>query len=84
MPTFAERLQHLRERAGLTQQQLAEASGVNVWTIRGYEQGRREPNWKGAIQLAKALKVKVEVFADCVSRDDEPPAPKKRRGRKGA
>jgi hypothetical protein len=44
--TFAERLRQLRERAGLTQEQLVQASGVNIWTIRGYEQGRREPNVK--------------------------------------
>ncbi len=79
MPTFAERLQQLREKAALTQQQLADATGINVWTIRGYEQGRREPNWKAVIQLAKALGVKVETFADCTSQDDTPPAKKKGR-----
>jgi DNA-binding XRE family transcriptional regulator len=80
MPTFAERLQQLRDKAGLTQQQLADASGVNVWTIRGYEQGRREPNWKGAIQIAAALRVPVEAFADCVSDQDSEPPSKTRRG----
>jgi transcriptional regulator with XRE-family HTH domain len=67
MPTFGQKLQELRENAGLTQQQFACASGVNVWTIRGYEQGRREPNWKMAITLAGALGVPVEIFAVCSS-----------------
>ena len=68
--TFGEKLRQLRERAGLTQEQLAAASGVNLWTVRGYEQGRREPNWKGAIVLTRALGVTVEEFADCVSGED--------------
>src|SRR5262249_13617606 len=63
---YGERLRQLREQAGLTQEQLAERSGVNLWTLRGYEQCRLEPSWKGAIALAAAaLGVAVEAFADC-------------------
>src|SRR5262245_56438500 len=62
---YCERLQQLREKAGLTQEQLAERSGVKLWTLRGYEQGRREPNWKAALCLAVALGVAAEAFADC-------------------
>ena len=80
--SFGRRLQQLREKAGLTQQSLADASGVNLWTIRGYEQDRREPNWKVAIQLAQALGASVEAFADCVSKEEEQPA--KKMGRKPA
>jgi DNA-binding XRE family transcriptional regulator len=68
--TFSEKLRELREQANLTQEQLAQRSGVNLWTIRGYEQGRREPNWKGAIDLARALGVTVEAFAGCASKDE--------------
>ena len=63
--TFAEKLRQLRDAAGLTQEQMAERSGINLWTIRGYEQGRREPNWKGVLSLAKALNVAAEVFSEC-------------------
>ena len=63
--TFAEKLRQLRDAAGLTQEQLAERSGINLWTIRGYEQGRREPNWKGVLSLAQAIAVAAEVFAEC-------------------
>jgi transcriptional regulator with XRE-family HTH domain len=62
---FCERLQQLREKAGMTQEQLAERSGVKLWTLRGYEQGRREPSWKAALALAAALGVAAEAFADC-------------------
>jgi putative transcriptional regulator len=78
MQMFGERLRQLREKAGLTQERLAEASGVNVWTIRNYEQGRREPNWRVAIQLARAIGVTVEAFADC----SEQSSPKRARGSK--
>src|SRR5437016_12504904 len=77
---FCERLQQLREKASLTQEQLAERSGVNLWTLRGYEQGRREPSWKAALSLAAALGVAAEAFADCeegtaedAGQQDEPP-----------
>jgi transcriptional regulator with XRE-family HTH domain len=63
--TFAEKLRQLRDAAGLTQEQMAERSSINLWTIRGYEQGRREPNWKGVLSLAKALDVAAEVFSEC-------------------
>src|SRR5690242_5847718 len=82
--TFGEKLRQLRERAGLTQEQLAAASGVNLWTVRGYEQGRREPNWKGAIVLTRALGVTVEEFADCISGEDVREAEAPKRGGKGA
>ncbi len=66
MPTFANRLRELRKRAGLTQAQLAQSSGVPIGSIRNYEQGQREPYWDVAFRLAAALAVSVEVFADCV------------------
>jgi DNA-binding XRE family transcriptional regulator len=67
--------EQLREKAGLTQERLAEASDVNVWTIRSYEQGRRESNWKIAIDLARAVGVTVEAFTDCSSREESNPNP---------
>jgi DNA-binding XRE family transcriptional regulator len=82
--TFGEKLRQLREAAGITQEGLAASSGVNLWTLRGYEQGRREPNWKGAIVLARALGVSCEAFADCEDvtggdADDREPKPGKAR-----
>lgn len=83
--TFADKLRQLRDAAGLTQEQMAARSGINLWTIRGYEQGRREPNWKGVLSLAKALNVAAEVFSECdeSSTEEQSARPRGRPSRTG-
>jgi transcriptional regulator with XRE-family HTH domain len=44
-----------------------------IGSIRNYEQGQREPYWSVVFRLARALGVSVEVFAECVSKDEETP-----------
>lgn len=63
--SLADRLRELREQAGKTQAQLAEAAGVPIGSLRGYEQGQREPQWRVLFNLAAALGVTCEAFADC-------------------
>jgi transcriptional regulator with XRE-family HTH domain len=70
--TFGERLRQLRDRAGMTQAGLAEASGLPLGSLRNYEQGQREPYWSVVFKLADALGVPVEAFRDCLP--DEKPA----------
>ena len=48
------KLAQLRKAAGLTQAQLAEASGLSVRMIQNYEQGFRDVNGIG-IKRAKAI-----------------------------
>jgi transcriptional regulator with XRE-family HTH domain len=62
MPTFAERLKEFREKAGLTQAALAQATGLSLGVVRDYEQGRKEPALRSAFKLAGALGVSVEEF----------------------
>ena len=51
-------VRRLRLRAGLTQEGLAERSGVSVRTIRGIETGnRRNPQLASVVQLADALEL---------------------------
>jgi transcriptional regulator with XRE-family HTH domain len=64
--TLGQRLQRLRITAGLTQLQVADVAGVPVTTLRGWEVDRREPGFRAAVRLAKALGVSVEVLADTV------------------
>jgi transcriptional regulator with XRE-family HTH domain len=66
--SFAERLKDLRRQAGLTQEALAKESGLPVGTIRGYEQGQREPYWHVVPKLAVALGTDCNAFAE-VRRD---------------
>ena len=54
---FGKRLGQLREAAGLTQEQLAESSGVAYSTITSIEHGQRFTSLGGLKRLAKALKV---------------------------
>lgn len=61
------KLQYYRKRAGLTQAQLAEATGNSLRTLQHYEQGSKDLNQAAAITvygLAKALGVKIEDLLD--------------------
>ena len=60
---FAARLRELREAAGLSQQALADAAGMNVWGVAKLEQGKREPGWATVLDLAAALGVAPNDFA---------------------
>jgi transcriptional regulator with XRE-family HTH domain len=78
---FGERLRELRESAGLTQQQLADAAGVPVGSIRNYEQGHREPYWNVVYRLVPALGVNCDAFQQCVQpllASEPAPVPKKK------
>lgn len=59
MPWNAATLKRLRERRGLTQQQLAERVGAHRVTIAKLETGAVRPGVEVLERLAKALKVKV-------------------------
>jgi transcriptional regulator with XRE-family HTH domain len=61
--SFAARLKKLREQAKLTQEQLAEKSGLDVGTVRQLEQGTRtNPQWQTVCALARGLEKDVVVF----------------------
>lgn len=60
---FAARLKKLREKAQLTQEQLAEKAGLDVGTIRQLEQGTRtNPLWQTVCALARGLEKDLVVF----------------------
>lgn len=61
---FAGRLRELREKAGLTQEALADAAGLKVGGIRDLEQGRRIPGWDTVLSLCKALGVGCDAFTE--------------------
>jgi transcriptional regulator with XRE-family HTH domain len=60
---FATKLTELREAAGLTQGQLAEAAFMSKRGVSHLEQGLREPGWDTIQKLARALGVGIEAFS---------------------
>ncbi len=61
-PKPMKELTRIREERGLSQQGLADASGVNKATINQIERGRRSPNVETLEKLAAALSVEVADF----------------------
>ena len=63
------KLKMYREKAGLSQSQLADASGVNKRMLQYYEQGARDLNKTQAgtlLKLARALGCQMEDLLDDV------------------
>lgn len=57
------RLKSYRKAIGISQKELSEISGVNIRTIRAYEQGSKDLNNAGAMtvyQIAKSLKLNID------------------------
>jgi len=82
--TFQDKMKHLREAAGLTQEGLAVRAGVSVGVIRRYEQRSRKPAFDIVVKIARALGQTCEAFADCEDITDGRPkgATPKRKGNK--
>lgn len=78
--TFAEKLKILRTAAGLSREQLAEATGLARGTVRDYEQGKRKPTLESAVKLAAAVNVDCRVFADCDDIADKPTPKRRKKG----
>lgn len=56
---FAKRLKDLRQQKGMTQEELANASGLSISFIRAVEQGVNAPSFESIETLASALNVTV-------------------------
>jgi ribosome-binding protein aMBF1 (putative translation factor) len=54
---FGENLRHARHAADVSQEDLSQDSGVDRTAISTYERGRREPNLRTIVKLARALGV---------------------------
>jgi predicted transcriptional regulator len=55
--TFGETLRRTRRGQKVSQDDLAQRSGVDRSAISNYERGRREPNLRTIVKLARALGV---------------------------
>ena len=59
-------LKKLRDRKLLTQEQIADISGVSVATISRIENGRVAPKYKTLRALAKAMDVPIETVREVI------------------
>lgn len=71
---FGSRLRELRERAGLSRQEIADKASVSVRSVEKWEQGIREPSWSMVLTLCRALGV------PCTEFDREPEGDTEKRG----
>lgn len=62
MRLFGQKLRDLRQRAGMTQKELAHAAGLSESALRSYELGDRSPKAGIYERLAKALGVRPEYL----------------------
>ena len=60
--SVAEKIKSAREKAGLTQAQLAEKVGTTSQNISQYERGIRNPKYNTLEKIARSLGVDVEYF----------------------
>jgi transcriptional regulator with XRE-family HTH domain len=78
---FKDKLRELREKAKLTQQQLAVQSGLSISIVQQLEQGQStEPRLTTIKKLARALGVSSDELIEMHSDEPEPP---RKRGKKG-
>ena len=61
-PTFGQLLRGIREEKELTQQTLADASGLSRVEIARLETDKRAPSWETVKSLCRALGVGCDAF----------------------
>jgi transcriptional regulator with XRE-family HTH domain len=70
---FGANLKHIREAAGLSQEELMRLSDVHRTQISKYERGEAEPQAEVLARLSRALGVSAEEFFAGVGWQEEPP-----------
>lgn len=64
---FGGSIRHLRLKAGLSQEELAERSGLDRTYVGGIERSERNPSLKNILRLAAALNVLPSALFDYVA-----------------
>jgi transcriptional regulator with XRE-family HTH domain len=59
---FGRRLAYLRRSVNLSASELARRAGLARGTLSKLESGGRQPSWRTALKLARALNVGVEML----------------------
>jgi transcriptional regulator with XRE-family HTH domain len=64
MTDLGSRLREARERLELTQEEVAQRSGVHATEVSRIEAGKRDPQVSTLLRLAKAVEVKPSQLLD--------------------
>jgi len=64
LDAFAANVRAARERAGLTQEAVADASGIHSTEVSRIERGKRDPRVSTVLRLAEALRVPASALVD--------------------
>lgn len=57
-------IKYARKKVGFSQKQLAQATGLSIATIQGYEQGKYYPKIENLTKIANALKTPLSDLVD--------------------
>ena len=68
LTVLGENARHLRDESGLTQEELAERSGLDPSYISGIERGVRNPSISSLLKLARGLGVTVAKLCTGIER----------------
>ena len=69
---FGKKVKQLRNEAGYTQEDLGKKLGLSKSTIAHYESGRREPETKTILALARIFNVTTDELLDNTHFNNEP------------
>jgi transcriptional regulator with XRE-family HTH domain len=66
---FGERIRELREKRGLTQEKLAQASDLTTSFVSNIERGAKSPSLNSLLKLARGLKIDAAELVSNFSYD---------------
>lgn len=69
-PALGQAVRELRDKRGVTQEDLAHEAGVTVGTLSLIERGKSNPAWGTVKRIAKALGVTMSELAKRADRHD--------------
>ena len=67
---LAQKIKDLRNRKGLSQEQLADAAQINLRTVQRIEAGETEPRGDTLARIANALNIKPDELIDWTEQED--------------
>lgn len=68
LAALGEAVEQLRKKAGLSQEDLADASGLHITHLGGIERGTRNPSYTTLVKLTTALDVRIGALTTIADR----------------